>query len=182
MARIERTRVHNLVSPLNGVLNTQSDLSNPERLRNRILAQPPKPDLLENTPEYGEGTATRASVAFERLITQKVTARAYYTYSDSENTASAFSGLKIPYLPRHQASFGASWAPGWHAFLNGFMVYRTQRFADEPNTQALPSGWDLQLDAFIETSDKHWSLELSAANLLKKGGSDTFGVIATYRF
>ena len=182
MARYERTRVRNLVSPLDGVLNNQSDLSNPERLRNRVLAQPPKPDLLEDTPVYGEGVARRATLAFERIVDPRVTARAYYTYSDTENTDPAFSGRRIPYLPRHQASVGASLAPGHHIFLTAYAVYRTERFADEANTQALPSGWDAQLDVFVETPDKRWSVEATAANLLKKEASDTFGIIVTYRF
>src|SRR6185312_3438532 len=159
MARYERTRVPNLVSPLDGVLNNQSDLSNPERLRNRVLAQPPKPDLLEDTPVYGEGVARRATLAFERIVDPRVTARAYYTYRDTENTDPAFSGRRIPYLPRHQASVGASLAPGHHIFLTAYAVYRTERFADEANTQALPSGWDAQLDVFVETPDKRWSVE-----------------------
>jgi tetratricopeptide (TPR) repeat protein len=181
-ARVERTRVHNLVSPLDGVLNSQSDVTNLDRLRNRVLAQPPKPDVLEDVPVYGEGIARRAGVALERLLTPGIAARAYYTYTESENTDPALRGLLIPYLPRHQATVGASWAPGHHAFLTAQAVYRSRRFADAANAQPLAPGWDAQLDAFIETADKRWSVEGFAGNLLKKDASDVFGIVVSYRF
>jgi hypothetical protein len=180
--RVERARVRNLVSPLDGVLNSQSDVTNLDRLRNRVLAQPPKPDVLEDVPVYGEGIARRASLSFERLVTPGIAARAYYTYTESENTDPALRGLLIPYLPRHQATVGASWAPGHHAFVTAQAVYRTRRFADAANAQPLAPGWDAQVDAFIETADKHWSVEGFAGNLLKKDASDVFGVVVSYRF
>jgi hypothetical protein len=91
-------------------------------------------------------------------------------------------GLLIPYLPRHQATLGASWAPGRHAFVTAQAVYRTRRFADAANLQPLAPGWDAQLDAFMETADKRWSVEAFAGNLLKKEASDTFGVVVSLRF
>jgi tetratricopeptide (TPR) repeat protein len=181
-ARVERTRVRNLVSPLDGVLNAQSDVTNLDRLRNRVLAQPPKPDVLEDVPVYGEGVARRAGVALERLLAPGIAARAYYTYTESENTDPAMRGLLIPYLPRHQATVGASWAPGHHAFVTAQAVYRSRRFADALNAQPLAPGWDAQLDAFIETADKRWSVEGFAGNLLKKDVSDVFGIVVSYRF
>jgi hypothetical protein len=179
---MERSRVRNLVSPLDGVLNAQSDVTNLDRLRNRVLAQPPKPDVLEDVPVYGEGVARRAGVALERLLAPGIAARAYYTYTESENTDPAMRGLLIPYLPRHQATVGASWAPGHHAFVTAQAVYRSRRFADALNAQPLAPGWDAQLDAFIETADKRWSVEGFAGNLLKKDVSDVFGIVVSYRF
>ena len=180
--QLDRSRVRNLVSPLDGVQNTQSDVTNLDRLRNRILAQPPKPDLLEDTPIFGEGLAQRATVAVERIVTPAIGARAYYTYTGSENTDPAFAGRAIPYLPRHLVNLALTWAPGWRTFVTTQAVYRTRRYADEANVQALASGWDVQLDAFVETEDKHWSVEVSAANLLKKETSDVFGIVVSYRF
>jgi hypothetical protein len=179
---VERSRVHNLVSPLDGVLNTQADVTNLDRLRNRVLAQPPKPDLLEDTPVFGEGVARRATLAVERIVTPLVAARVNYTYTDSENTDPALAGRAIPFLPRHQVNLGLTWAPGWRTFVTAYATYRSQRFSDQANTAALPAGWDAQLDAFVETPDKHWSVEAFAANLLKKEASDVFGIVVSYRF
>ncbi len=178
----ERSRVHNMVSPLDGVLNTNSDITNLDRLRNRALSPPPKPDVLEDTPVFGEGVARRANAAFEKIIGYHLATSLQYTYTDSENTASAFAGNRIPYLARHQASLGLAWAPGWHTYVTMLGIYRTRRFTDEANTVELPSGWDAQFMVYWETPDKHWSVELHGANLLKKQASDLFGVLASYRF
>jgi tetratricopeptide (TPR) repeat protein len=181
-AAVERSRTRNLASPLDGVLNTRADVSNLERLRNRALAAPAKPDLLEEIPVYAEGIARRASLAMEGLVTRSLGVSAHYTYTDSENTAALHSGLRIPYLPRHQAHLGLAWAPGWRTFVTAQAVYRSRRFADEANLQALRSGWDVQANAFVETGDKRWALEAYAANLLKKDASDVFGIVLSYRF
>jgi Flp pilus assembly protein TadD len=185
---VERSRVHNLVSPLDGVQNTASDVTNLDRLRNRALAPPPKPDQLEDLPVYSEGRVTRTSVALERIVTPQIGLRAYYTYTDSVNTDPNFAArhipenARIPYLPRHQVNIGGTVAPGWHTFVTLQAVYRTQRFTDEANTLVLRSGWDAQVNVFWETPDKRWSAEIYGINLLKKDVSDIFGIIVSYRF
>ena len=178
----ERARVRNLVSPLDGVQNTGADVTNLERLRNRAISAPPKPDLLEDIPVYGEGIARRAGLAFEHIVTPRIGVRAHYTYTASENTAPFFDGLRIPYLARHLANLGLTWAPGWRTFVTAQAVYRSARFADEPNRLRLAPGWDAQASVYVETNDKRWALEAYAANLLKKDASDLFGIVLTYRF
>jgi len=182
VASFERSRVRNLVSPLDGVLNTRSDVTNLARLRNRVLTPPAKPDLLEDTPVYGEGIVRRAVLALERIVTPAIGVRLHYMYTDSENSGAAFKDRTIPYLARHQANLGATWAPGWHTLVTAQAVYRTRRFADEANTLPLPSGWDAQVSFFVESGDKRWSLEAYAANLLKKETKDVFGAVLSYRF
>jgi Flp pilus assembly protein TadD len=181
-ASVERVRVRNLVSPLDGVLNTRADVTNLQRLRNRASAPPPLPDLLEDTPVYGEGTVRRAIASIDQLVTERVAARLYYTYADSENSSALFPGRAIPYLARQQADIGLAWSPGWHTHLTVRAAYRTRRFADEANTVALPAGWDAQFDLFVESPDKRWSVEAYGANLLKKETADTFGIVLSYRF
>ena len=66
--------------------------------------------------------------------------------------------------------------------MTAFAVYRSRRYADESNLVALPAGWDVQLNGFVESPDKRWALELFAANLFKKQASDVFGVAVSYRF
>jgi len=179
----ERSRVSNLVSPLDGVQNTASDVTNLDRLRNRAISQPPTPDLLEAQPVFGQGEVKRASVALDRIVGSALTLRAYYTYSDS--SLSQPQGGKIPYIPRDQVNLGAVISPGWHSLLSVYAVYRSERFVDEANTPglALPAGWDAQVDFYVESADKHWSLEAYATNLLKKPHvSDVLGMIVSYRF
>ena len=181
-ARVERSKVDNLYSPLDGVQNTQADISNLERLRNRVLTPPPQPDLLEDNPVFASGVARRANLAIEQIVTSRIALRAYYTYTESENDGPAFPDRKIPFLARHQANVGGTWAPGGRAFLTVQAIYRSQRFSDEQNLVPLPAGWDAQARLFIESDDKRWALEAFAANLLKKQASDVFGVTVSYRY
>ena len=181
-AHIERVRTRNVVSPLDGVLNTGSDLTNLDRLRNRLLTPPPKPDLLEDIPVHSEGVARRAGVAMERIVARGLGARLHYVHTDSRNTSAAFAGREIPYLARNQVNTGFTWSPGGRTQLAVFAVYRSERFADERNAIRLPAGWDAQASAFIESADKRWSLELFAANLFRKEASDAYGMAVSYRF
>jgi Flp pilus assembly protein TadD len=181
-AFVERSKVENLVSPLDGVQNTQSDLSNPDRLRNRALAPPPKPDLLEAVPQFGRGIARRASLAGEAILTPTLGVRVHYIHTDSENTAPEFSGKVLPWLPRHLVNFGLTWAAGGRSYLTAQMVYRTERFSDEANLQPVRAGWDGQVALFVETDDKRWAAEAYAGNLFKKDVPDLFGIVVSYRF
>ena len=181
-ARVERSRVDNLYSPLDGVQNTQADITNLERLRNRVLTPPPQPDLLEDNPVFASGVARRANLAFEQIVTPRIALRAYYTYTESENDGPVYFDRKIPYLARHQGNIGGTWAPGGRTFLTVQAIYRSQRYADEANQVLLRAGWDAQVRFFVESDDKRWAVEAFGANLLKKDASDVFGVTLSYRY
>ena len=183
-AYVERSRTRNLLSGIEGaVLNTRTDLTNVDRLRNRLVPPPPRPDLLEDVPVYAEGVIRRANVALERILTRTLAARLHYTYTESENTDPLLPERhEVPYLARHQANLGVSWTPGRNLRVTAQAVHRSRRFADEFNQIALPAGWDAQVSAFFESRDKRWAVEVYGAQLLKKLDSDIFGVIASYRF
>jgi hypothetical protein len=182
----ERSKASNLVSPLDGVQNTASDVTNLDRLRNRAIAPPPTPDLLEAQPVFGEGEVKRATVALDRIVNSMLTLRAYYTHSDSSVTGpNVPAGARMPYVPRDQVNLGTVVTPGWHSQLSLYAVYRSERFIDQYNTAflALPASWDAQVDFYIESADKHWSVEAYASNLLKKPHvADVLGAIVSYRF
>jgi len=181
-ARLERSRVRNLFSPLDGVQNAEADITTLERLRNRVLTPPSIPDQLEDTPIFSQGTVRRANLAWERMVGPRIALRAYYTYAESANDGALFPGRRIPYLARHQANIGGTWAPGWRTLITLQAVYRTRRFADEANLALLAAGWDGQARLFVETPDKRWALEAVAANLRKRDASDTFAVTLSYRY
>jgi hypothetical protein len=176
------SRVANLASPLDGPQNARSDVTNLDRLRNRILTPPLKPDQLEDTPVYAEGRVRRGSVAAEAILTRSLGARLHYTYSDSLNTGAYFPGNRIPYIARHHVNVGAVWTPGWRLSVTALASYRSERFTDEANAILLPAGWDAQVTAFWETPDKRWAVEAYGANLFKKEASDVFGAVLSYRF
>ncbi len=184
----ERSRVRNLVSPIAGVLNSAPDVTNPDRLRNRTIAPPQKPDLLEGQPIFGEGEVTRASAAIERIVWSHVGLGVHYRYTDSSNTdpngalRHVPANAQIPFLPRHQVNLNATVAPGWRTFVTLQAVYRTRRFVDEANTVALSPGWDARADMYWESPDKRWAAELFAMNLLRKDLSDLYGIVLSFRF
>jgi tetratricopeptide (TPR) repeat protein len=182
LAAYEEDRVRNLVSPIEGPLNPGNDVTNLERLRNLVLSIPPKVDELEEKPVFGEGRVRRATLAIDHIVARPLALRASYSYADARNTGNGFDGNRIPYVARHVAAAGFTVMPGWHSYLTVLGIYRTRRFADEANTVALPGGWDGRFIAYIETPDKRWSLELRAANLLKKEASDVFFATVSYRF
>ena len=181
-AHVEALEVRNLVSPLDGVQNARADVTNLDRLRNRAILPLVKPDLLEDTPVYGSGSVRRVHLAFERLIGGRIGARAHYTYSDSENDEAPLAGKAIPYVARHQLNLGITWAPGWRTLLTAQAIYRTRRYADEANAVELARGWDGRVNAFVESADKRWALELYAAQLLRKQANDAYGAVLSYRF
>jgi len=181
-AFVEAVRVENLVSPLDGVLNSRTDVTNLDRLRNRVIAPPPRPDLLEDTPVFGEGRLTRAGAAFEAVATRALALRADYVYADSENTGAGFSGNHVPYVPRHRFNAGLTLTPGHRAYLAVQATWRSERFRDEASLAALAPGWDARFDAFIESDDKRWAVEVYGVNLLKKQASELYGVVVSLRF
>jgi len=181
MASFEHIETNNIVF-LGGVANQRPDQTNLDRLRNRIVPQPTKPDQLEDDPVYGGGRIQRASVAFEAKVTPRLAARAYYTYTDSRNTTPEYAGLKVPLLPRHQSNVGFTWTPGWHAMLTAQAIHRTTRYFDEANGIKYPASWDGQVVIYAETPDKRWWIEAKALSLFKKEASDAFGIILGYRF
>lgn len=179
---LQEQRVANLFSTLDGVLNTRADVTNLDRLRNRNLPLPPKPDALEESPVFSLGTHRSGNLNVGHLLAPALAAQIDYSYSDSRNTGPAFPGTRIPYLPRHRLSLSATLSrPGWAQF-SATATYRSERFADEANLQRLAADWDLQLRSFMEFDRKRWTIEVFATNLLRKGASDSGGLIATYRF
>ncbi|NJD88067.1 MAG: TonB-dependent receptor [Betaproteobacteria bacterium] len=181
-ASYQDVRVANLVSPLDGVLNTRTDVTNLDRLRNRVLTPPSRPDELEDVPVFGEAKFRRGSVAYERIVGSGLGLRLHYQYADSENTASAYAGRHIPWLPRHHADLGATWAPGWNTFVTVSGAWRSERYADEANVALVRAGWDAQARVFVESADKRWSVEAFAFNLFKKDVPEAYGVSASWRF
>src|SRR6185436_14768012 len=110
----EYVRVQNLVGS-DGILNTRTDLSNLERLRNRVLTPPTRTDELEDTPVFSGATARRAHVAFETLLTRTLAMKFHYTHARTYNTDvdPVYAGRRIPWVPDHRADVGAVWTPGW---------------------------------------------------------------------
>lgn len=181
----EDDRTKNLVGS-DGILNTRTDVTNLDRLRNRVLTPPGRTDELEDAPVYAEAHAKFAHVAFESILTRSLALRLHYTHANTRNTDPdpAFNGNRIPWVPRHRADAGLVVTPGWNTIVTLGATWRSERFVDEANTASatMPKGWDGRVNVFVESRDKRWAVEAFAYNLLKKDVSDVFGVVASWRF
>ncbi|WP_171161106.1 tetratricopeptide repeat protein [Usitatibacter palustris] len=184
VADVGESRVENLVSPLDGPLNTSGDTTNLDRLRNRVITPPATPDRLEQIPIYSEGRVRKAHVGLESIVSPAFAVRAHYTFSDSKNTNSLplFSGKEIPYVPRHYVNLGFTWTIAPRVFVTTIASNRSKRYADEANLVVLPHGWDAQVTLFTESADKRWALEVFGGNLFRKEDSDVFSAVVSYRF
>lgn len=172
----------NLSSPLDGVLNTRSDVSNLDRVRQNNLANLAAPDQLEVKPVFSRGTVSSVGTTFNQVLARTLAAYLGYANTRSENTGAQNSGKLVPYLPQHRATLGLTWAGEQRVLLSAQTVWRSERYADEANLLPLASGWDLTLRVRWEAMDKRWAADAYATNLLKPDAERVFGVNLVGRF
>ncbi|MDF1486301.1 FecR domain-containing protein [Ramlibacter sp. H39-3-26] len=147
-------------------------------------------DVLEDTPGFTRGTVRRAMLGVNHMLSRQLSGYAKYQYQDTVLTGDtnqpveAIAGRRIPYLPRDTLVLGATWASAQRVYLSGRTVYRSQRFGDVQNLQALPAGWQLDLIGYWESADKHWLIGMAALNLGRTGSTapHRYIVDARYRF
>ncbi|MDP4030450.1 MAG: tetratricopeptide repeat protein [Gallionella sp.] len=178
----DRKRVDNLSSPLDGTLNTRADVTNLERLRQQSVANLAAPDQIEATPIFARGNATSGGIAVNHVLSRNLAGYFGYANTHSENTGTVNQGTDIPYLPKHRATLGMTWAGDQRTIVSAQTVWRSTRFADEANLTPLASGWDMTLKLHWESEDKRWNLEGYAANLLNRDVEDLLGVSLIVRF
>ena len=178
----DRKRVDNLSSPLDGVLNTRADVTNLERLRQQSVANLAAPDQLEATPIFARGNATSGGITLNHILSRNLAGYFGYANTNSENTGTINQGKDIPYLPKHRATLGLTWAGDQRTIVSAQTVWRSTRFSDEANLAPLASGWDMTLKLHWESADKRWNVEGYAANLLNRDVEDLLGVNLIVRF
>ena len=178
----DRRKVDNLSSPLDGVLNTRADVTNLDRLRQTSVANLAAPDQLEASPVFARGTATSSGFTFNHVLSRNFAGYLGYANTHSENTGEAYSGKEIPYLPKHRATLGMTWAGDQRVIVSAQAVWRSERFSDEANLIPLDSSWDMTLKLHWESADKRWTVEGYAANLFKRNVEELMGVNLIVRF
>ncbi len=178
----ERQEIKNLFSTLEGVVNTESDLSNPDRLRARAVPQIPRFEQLEDRPVFYRGRVDRTTINLDQLLKSNLALRFNYAYSDTRNRSSGLEQKRIAWLPTHQVNTALTIT--WPSFgiLSVGPVYRSMRFRDENNLSRMSAGWDAQARLFIEWDRKKWSIEAFVLNAAKKDISKTSGANLAYRF
>jgi Tfp pilus assembly protein PilF len=151
------------------------------KLRAQSVLYTPNNDVLEGTPIFGQGNASRAAFALNQIVSTNWSLLARYEYTDSKNTAAAFNGNLIPYLPKNLFTVGATWISSARFYVTTQAVYRSERFSDEANLLPMNPGWDAQIKGYWETPDKRFSLQFVIENIFKSQTSTYYGFGLAYR-
>jgi len=134
-----------------------------QKLRHRDLGSLARSDMLEfvNTPDYESGRIMTGGLSLNRILNRNWSLYGRYIYRDSQNTGRNYNGAQLPYLPDHTLAGGATYVDpdGW--YFTSRLVYRTERFTDEANTQPLEAGFDGAFDLFWQSQQKEWLLRFS---------------------
>jgi Flp pilus assembly protein TadD len=179
----DRKQVDNLVSPASGlVLNTRPDVTSLFRLRQSSVTNFAASDLLEQPPIFSAGTATSGGFAVNHVFSRNLAGSMSYANTSSENTSAKYLGKEIPYLPKHRASFGLTWAGDQRITATTQAIWRSSRFSDEANLNRLAANWDMGVSLHWESEDKRWTVEGYALNLLNSGVEKLVGVNLIAKF
>ena len=138
-----------------------------EEMRNAQLVNLSTTDLLEDTPSFDTGTLKTLAAGVNHMFSRRWSAYAKYLYQGSESRSydADVPVGRIPYIPRHTAVLGATWAGPQRLYLSGRAVYRSERFEDRENLTRIAPGWGVDLMGFWESQDKHWVVGVAAMNL-----------------
>lgn len=154
------------------------------KLRPRRLGALANDDMLEfvNTPEYDGGRIRSVGMAVNHLLGNDWGVFGRYVGNWSSNTGLTHAGKDVPFMARHTAAVGASWANpgGWYWI--GRVVYRSRRFTDEANLVALEPGWNAALDLYWQSSDKRWLARISADDAFDRVKPTQYSAELSYQF
>ncbi|CAN7608622.1 TonB-dependent receptor domain-containing protein [Acidovorax sp. LjRoot117] len=162
-----------------------------EEMRNAQLINLSTTDVMEGTPGFEQGTLRVLGAGVNRMFSRQWSGYAKYLYQRSSSDYmdsvghDIVRGLRIPYIPRHTAVLGATWASGQRVYASARVVYRSERFEDKTNLTRRPPGWSMDLVGYWETQDKHWVLGAGVLNLFgdrTDRQSVRYVIDARYRF
>lgn len=167
------------VSPF--FINEDENLS---KLRNFDFGQLASEDLYEfiSAPEFDGGRVRIAGAAVNHVLTDVLSVRARYEYTDSRNTGETFAGNHIAFHPRHAALLAATYVSPRRVFFTTRATYRTLRYADEANLSPRRPGWDVSTDLFWESRDKRQRLRFSTDHALHKERHTLYTLVLAFSF
>jgi tetratricopeptide (TPR) repeat protein len=177
----DRQEIANLYSPLTGVVNNRPDSSNLERLRNRTFSPLASVDALEGFPQIAGGELREWGVAANALVTRNMSLFVDGTWAKSEQEG-PMAGRRFPFVPRERYAIGGAWFSDARWSLGAKATYRGERFTDDANLVALPAEWSGSVQAYWESRDKRWSVELLVINIGAKQFDEAVGFVVNLRF
>ena len=138
-----------------------------QSLRNRQDVFTPKSDL-ERTPVFGTGAMRTLGFAINHRLSSIQTLSLRYLNRESRQGGGANDGLAIPYIPKHYLLVGSQWSLPGRWLLGANAAYRSVRFRDDTNQNAIQHGWSYGLTAYWESEDKRVSVQAILDNLLSR--------------
>lgn len=179
---LDAKQVFNLGQPGN-VLNQNSQIADLDRLRIRsALVFQNNAEDVELPPIFLQGRIGTAGLNLNLQVNDNLSMYANYVSTSSRNASAWFSGLALPYMPRHHVTLGASWVAAPRFLVQPVMIYRSQRFADENNVTGIPASWAAAIKAGWQSIDKAWLVEAYVMNMLNRNSSATAGLNIVWRY
>lgn len=136
-----------------------------DSLKNRRPVFAPVVDL-EETPEFERGRAVTVGVTGNFLPTSHQSVAVRYLYRESRQERSE-NRLRIPYMPRHMLRIGSQWSLPGKLAIGLHATFRSQRFRDRDNREALMAGWSLGANGYWESTDKRNGIQWVIDHLVR---------------
>ena len=77
---------------------------------------------------------------------------------------------------------GIAWFSDARWSLGAKATYQAERFTDEANLIALPAEWSGSAQAYWESRDKRWAVEVLVINIGAKQFEEAVGLLVNFRF
>lgn len=156
----------------NGILGQLSsvptiEIPGLERLRSRRELFAPMAEFEERLV-FTSGRVDTLGWAVNALVDSKRSVTVRYRYRDQAQTG-VNAGLSIPYVPRHSLLVGGAWALPKRWLLTAAANYRSDRYRDAANTDAVSAGWSLAWMLHWESADKRLYFQAAMENLWGTG-------------
>lgn len=146
---------------------TDFEVTQLQSLRNRQDVFTPKSDL-ERTPLFASGAVNTFGFAINHRLGSTQTLSLRYLHRDSRQGGGANDGLAIPFIPKHYLLLGSQWSLPGRWLLGANAAYRSVRFRDDTNQNAIQHGWSYGLNVYWESEDKRISVQALLDNLLSR--------------
>ena len=182
-ASLSSQRISNLVARDGRLFaqNTATLFDNVATIAPVVLNAQTTLNTYEDTPVFGRGHLTQASVSVNRLLWPRWSVLGNYTHSDSRNTGDGFTDNLLPGFARHVVLGQTTWRHEARSFSLLRLTRRGLRYRDEANSVLRLPGWSLALAHGWESQDRRWSVTGTVQSGLRSGERPTLWALVRYR-
>ena len=182
-ASLSSQAISNLVAT-NGTLFAQRTgalFDNVTHVAPVVLSAQTTLNTYEETPIFGQGDLSQASVSVNHLLGTRWSILGSYIYTDSRNTSAGYEGNVLPGFARNVVLGQTTWRYAARSFTLLRATWRGERYRDEGNLVERPAGWSLALGHGWESSDRRWSFTGTVQSNLRSGEQPTLWALLRFR-